>query len=572
MQIKTIGWRRFALSAAVVVGLFLLELFFFRDVLNTTMLFGDAGDGRFNNLLAEHWFRVFTGKEGMNQLPTFYPVSDTLGYSDILLGFGIPYSVLRLFGMDMFLANKVTIMLVHAMGTFSMYYLLRRKFQFRVSVSFAGTIAFMLSNAFSIMFVHTQLIFLAAVPLLAVFLYGFFENIKADGHKRVFYGAAALLWFGLILCTSFYIAYFTLLFGLGFVVVYCILQWCSRGRVFLPIGRFIKRHWLECLLYLAAVLIWAVPFLILYLPVLKTFGERDFTSAVLPMLPSWFDFFNCSPRNESLGPWVNQLLEAIRPGFNERPFMAELWHGFTPILFLSFAAAGVFAVVKFGRNTRKNKGDQMLLRGKSQVLLRVVCAAFLTVVLFCILLLKVDGQYSLWYYVYSFFPGASAIRAISRFLAFFMFPAAVVIAYVLQHLLRNWKDWKAEAVGFVAAAVLLWDSLCIIPANWNREEQLAMLAAVPDPPAECEIMFVYYGEDSKIPGHITQQDGWLIAYDKNLLTINGNSGQFPLHWGMYHSDQEDYLDKAAEWIEYNHLENVYFYNPSTQEWSLFQPE
>ena len=63
----------------------------------------------------------------------------------------------------------------------------------------------------------------------------------------------------------------------------------------------------------------------------------------------------------------------------------------------------------------------MLLRGKSQVLLRVVCAAFLTVVLFCILLLKVDGQYSLWYYVYSFFPGASAIRAISRFLAFFMF-------------------------------------------------------------------------------------------------------------------------------------------------------
>lgn len=99
-----------------------------------------------------------------------------------------------------------------------------------------------------------------------------------------------------------------------------------------------------------------------------------------------------------------------------------------------------------------------------------------------------------------------------------------------------------------------------------------MLAAVPDPPAECEIMFVYEGADSKAKAYITQNLGWAIAYDQDLLTLNGYSGQFPLHWGMYHSDQEDYLDKVTEWIEYNHLENVYQYDPSTQEWTLFQPQ
>ena len=573
MQAKAIDWRKIGLSGIVVVALFLLELFFFRDVLNTTMLFGDAGDGRFNNLLAEHWFRVCTGKEGINQLPTFYPVSNTLGYSDILLGFGIPYSVLRLFGLDMFLANKITIMLIHAMGTFSMYYLLRKKFQFRVSVSFAGTIAFMLSNAFSIMFVHTQLIFMAAVPVLAVFFYGFFENIKSDGYKRVAYGVAGLLWFGLILCTAFYIAYFTAFFGLVFVVVYSIVQWVNRGRVFLPIGRFIKHHWLECFIYLVAVMLWAVPFLILYLPVLNTFGTRDFHETVLPMLPSWFDFFNISPSNEALGPWVNQWLESIRPGFNERPSMAELWHGFTPIMFLCFAVSGIWIVVTFVKNIVKQKKDANALQTQNPVLLRLLCAAFLTVFLFCVLLLKIDGQYSLWYYVYSIVPGVSAIRAISRFLAFFMFPAAIVIAYALERLLCHWKkNWKTEVIGFIVAALLLWDNLCVIPATWNREEQLALLDSVPDPPADCEIMFVYYGEGSKIPGHITQHDGWMIAYDKDLFTLNGNSGQFPLHWGMYHSQQDDYLNKVEEWIEYNQLENVYQYNPNTKEWSLFEPQ
>lgn len=49
------------------------------------MLFSDAGDGRFNNLLCEHWFQVFSGKAYINQLPTFYPISATLGYSDAML-------------------------------------------------------------------------------------------------------------------------------------------------------------------------------------------------------------------------------------------------------------------------------------------------------------------------------------------------------------------------------------------------------------------------------------------------------------------------------------------------------
>ena len=109
--------------------LFLLagELYFFRNIIGTGQLISDGSDGRLTMLIAEHWYNVFKGKASIMDMGMFYPAKNTLAYSDMLLGFGLIHSVLRVVGLDIFRAYKYTIMLVHLTGTVSSYYLLHRK-------------------------------------------------------------------------------------------------------------------------------------------------------------------------------------------------------------------------------------------------------------------------------------------------------------------------------------------------------------------------------------------------------------------------------------------------------------
>ncbi|MCR4783155.1 MAG: hypothetical protein K6A35_01370, partial [bacterium] len=75
--------------------IFLCELFFFRDLLTPGAMLGEAGDGRLCNLILEHWLHWFTGHEQLTTLSQFYPVTGTLGYTDIFLGQALFYVPLR---------------------------------------------------------------------------------------------------------------------------------------------------------------------------------------------------------------------------------------------------------------------------------------------------------------------------------------------------------------------------------------------------------------------------------------------------------------------------------------------
>ena len=102
----------------------LLEYSAFQKIIGTDALFGDLGDGRLTNLVAEHWYHFFKGETAFADLGIFYPAENTLAYSDMLLGFGILHTLLRIVGCDMYIAYKYTILLVHAVGTVSAFYLL----------------------------------------------------------------------------------------------------------------------------------------------------------------------------------------------------------------------------------------------------------------------------------------------------------------------------------------------------------------------------------------------------------------------------------------------------------------
>ena len=98
----------------LIIIILILEAFFFRNILfDSGAMLEDAGDGLYTNLVTEHWYKVLIGKESIADLPIFYPTEGTLAYSDMLLGFGIFHTVLRLLGINMFLSFKFTLIFTH---------------------------------------------------------------------------------------------------------------------------------------------------------------------------------------------------------------------------------------------------------------------------------------------------------------------------------------------------------------------------------------------------------------------------------------------------------------------------
>ncbi len=161
-------------TVVVLVIIAGLEYLFFAKVLFSDALIGETNDSRLNNLLVEHWFHAFTGKESFSVVNIFYPMPDTVAFTDMLVGFAIPYSILRAFGMNMFLANKIVLIAFHIFGSYTFYYLLKRKFKIDSFWSLVGVVIFSYSSAYYVRIGHTQLMAISLIPILIIFIYSFF--------------------------------------------------------------------------------------------------------------------------------------------------------------------------------------------------------------------------------------------------------------------------------------------------------------------------------------------------------------------------------------------------------------
>jgi len=89
-------WRllRFLPELAAVLA----TVWVFRRVIRGGMLPGDIGDARWTIALHEHWYRVWSGQDGIRDLYYYFPLKNTLGTSDAFLVQGQIYSLARLLG------------------------------------------------------------------------------------------------------------------------------------------------------------------------------------------------------------------------------------------------------------------------------------------------------------------------------------------------------------------------------------------------------------------------------------------------------------------------------------------
>lgn len=561
---QLVSYITLAVSLLVIV---LLEYKFFANVMFNGVLIGDEGDARLNNLLVEHWFRAFGGKEKFSIVNIFYPITNTLAYTDMLLALAIPYSILRLFGMNMFLANKIVLIGFHIFGSYSLFYLLKKKFKLNNLWSLLGVIVFSYSSAYYVRIGHTQLITISLVPLLIIFMFCFFENFQ-NKVKRIVYGFLTITLYVLIMYTSWYTAFFTALFMATFIVIYVCVASSNKNKVFSNVWMYIKKCYKEIIAYVVYAICIAIPFFKMYIQVSRMYGKRSY-SEIATMLPELIDFFNVGDNNLLIGRFIKALGLSSRTYLNQ----GEMSVGFS-LLTMGLLVAAFFYVRK---KYLKEKYKALETEGSYTVQSKMVLVSIIYAVLVSFILLVQSKEISFWYLVYRFVTGGSAIRAAVRYNYYLVMPVAIVIANFGQMLQNRIKKEKVNLIfGIVmplCAAALVWVSNYNtqgVYAHWNMESENKFIEAVSAPPDDCEVMYIVDSkyEDRKYAFHSYQLMAWEVSYKYNLKNMNGYSGQFPKEWELDNVWEKDIHTKAAEWIKLNKIDkNVYYYDVATNVWT-----
>lgn len=533
-----------------IILLLAMEGIFFRSVLGNDLLFGDAGDGWFCNLLAEHWYRFFSGKESFGDLRIFFPTEKTLAFSDCMLGFGIPYSVLRILGTNMYSAFKWLMIGCHCYGSISLLHFLHKNLKLNVVSSLVGVVIFSFSNSYQIMVGHPQLFALSLIPGFLIVTFKFFENLRKIRARRI-YGVCCILYLEYLLYTSYYPIFFLIFFLLLFTIITQVVFVRRKINLLRQVAQYINSNYWEVLGYLALGAGLALPFLGLYLSAMASFGDRAW-SEVNSMLPTLVGFINVSNRNLLYG----NIFSDFFPG--------ETTCGFPFITFLLLLLSIIHYYNQYIRSKVLQRQDAASLSVQGK--LNIQAALSLTILVLMMLLIA-DGRYSLWYIIYSIIPGASAIRAVSRYLMFLCLPVGILLAWFGNDFCIN-RNRRHKTAVFILMAILFIENMTNLSLGaWNSSDRINFLKDIPVPPEDCEIMYVLPNEATQASWWVDQLDAWEIANKYDLKTVNGYSGQFPDEWELWEEFTAQYITNVDQWCRSNGINSgVYAFNKTEGIW------
>lgn len=517
---------------------------FFGNVLLNDNLISNRVDGRLNTFFTEHWFQVFCGKESWTQLRCFYPSPNVLSYSDIMLGFSFPYCLFRLVGVNMYTAFKYSVIVIHVIGSLSLWYFMRKCLNLSQCAALIAVAGFSFSNGYYAVMANPQMIAESLIPFILVCLFYYVKHF--DDKKRFIFALIGLGTFILLFYTAFYVAYFTCVFLFLFLLCLCpiTLTRVSPKNIFLTIRKHVGRWW-EYLIYIVLCIAAMIPFLYLYLPSFHTLGGR-----------SWDDVLMYAPTLYNLiGQQVDNFL-----GLDSSIY--HLKTGFSPI-FLGLFALLVICHAFLFRSRQKSGSSAYSILISSLILCCIVSL---------LLMIVWDNGFCLWYFFFKFIPGASAIRGISRWLSFSALPLAICFSLLAD----EFKIGRGILLSALTVIVFVCNHSAVgVCTDWNSSQEIAFIDSVPAPPADCEVMYLtdktHAYADDKLVWEL-QMDAWAIAQTYDLKTVNGYSGQLPEDWDLL-VESDDIDEKVTDWMKKNDVDNavLYSYDLGTHEWTRKNP-
>ncbi len=549
--------KQYLQTIFVLTILLICEVFFFRNVIgvNNEFLIGDRGDGRLTTLLAEHWWNFFIGNEQLAELSMFYPQADVLGYTDLFLGFGLVHSIFRFIGYNIFLSYKYSLILFHLVGTFSMYYLLKCKFNLNAFCSLLATITFCFSSAYAIHFYHTQLNAVSFLPILLILFIGFIQNYNIS-LKRNIYALSFITWFVLLSYTAWYIALFTSIFCLIYIIVFYIITKIKKPQLLSLILKKVITQWRIFIVYVLYTFVLYIPFIYIYFPVFKHSTGYPY-SVSLYYSPKLIDLLNVGSSNLVLGNFITQTNIFSRE--------LELKIGFSIIIFLMFFYLSFIQLKKLIKKTITIK-DILL------------CSTIVCTIITILCVIRFTDRFSGWWFLYTLLPIVRSVRAISRFIFWLSFPVAIVISICIN----KYFDFKEKETKIFSLFLIILVFISNINTNgissdWSYLSETDFINNVKEPPKDIKSFYIGHSNTSHIKysgytSDIKQLDAFEIANYYKIKTINGYSGLIPpFPWnGIRMINSENYEKSVYAWVLKHKLTNVYMYNIDTNDWEMLQ--
>ena len=523
-------------GACYLICLALSVAMFFRKQLSSgfDLLLGSRTDTIIEMAILEHWYNVLRAHSSWSTGFYFYPYTGTLGFNDGYFLYGLPYSLLRLCGVDPFLGSELVNVLLRVVAFAAFHLFLRRSLALGPWWSLLGAVVFTLSCTMTMRAHHAQLLSVCFVPLFAWLACNAAEAFAAGAHRRfVLWGALAALLMSAWLLTTYYMAWFTLFF-LSCATLLGVLS--SPGAALRGVRTLPRRGWASVAAVASVFAVGIVPFLALYLPKARMTGMHPFAE-VLSYTVQPLDLIHVGDANLLLAQLDGLLNGYFRP---ELPRYSEHTTGLTLLLLVMFVLACA----------------SLCARGQAPRRLERLLAA--TAVLTWLLTLRI-GDWSAWVAVFDLVPGAAGLRVVARYQ---LFLAAPVIAVATAYLARQGAQ-APRPLAAVLALVLVAEQITVRqPVFLDHPAELARLRSIPAPPPSCRSFFVSRAranvdlppEADAVYSH--NVDGMMLSEWFRLPTLNGFGTFEPPDWNFVGPDRADYLQRVKTYVQAHDLADV----------------
>lgn len=397
-------------------------------------------DSLFIGYVLEHWHRVLGGHAAWHSPQMYHPVQQTLGNSDALVGFAVPYHLLRSCGLDPFVALNLTTMLLTFLAFLSCYLLLRRFFGLSMLTCCVGAAFFAVSHPRFTQQVHVQLQFLFLVPLvLWAMLYVLRDGARASTARLFAVVTLAGVMLALQLATAIYVCWFLALY-----MVLFLLTGLAVRSFRLQVLALLKTRWYVLLAATVLPALLALPVLSLYLrtPIRWSY------EAIVQQIPFPSNLLWMSRENAIWGA----LLDGLRPAGSDHGLGVGVVFTAAWVILTALALYQVVGRL-LPRSVPEDPGDGELQNRQ------LICLLLVTSLILFLLSIRYGESTSPWWLVYHASPGAGGIRVVSRFVLVLTLPVALAGALGLDRCLAaarrlgGWKAWSCR--GLVAGVMLL---------------------------------------------------------------------------------------------------------------------
>jgi hypothetical protein len=496
---------------------------------------GNTGDTRLIVYLNEQWFLTLKGSQPWRSPPFFYPVKGLLGYTDTFFLWQLFFVPFRLSGAEPFLAFQLTIIALSLVAFVCFVIFVRIAFQAPLFVAAVGALVFTFANNLSEHVGSPQMFGIYFVPPIALLALISWRGRSIRPGASVALGALVGLLFGLLLFSTYYVAWFSL-FAVAIVSAFAFV---FAPRAMAKELRLSARSgWRTLLGVVIGFGVGIVPFVLTYLPVVSQLGVRKYSDAML-FAAKWNDVINVGSGNLAWGHLLEHFWSAPRPA------SYEVSYALTPVLLLFVVVGGTTVLWVVATH-----------RSRLTPMLRLALALCCTTVLFAVLPVATEIG-SAWVLVWHL-PGATAIRAIDRIQVASDLVAALALVAIASEAVRHWGRLR-RSTPLLALGVAL---LCLIAAEQasnsagtqlRRSSQIAMLAKVPKAPAGCTSFFVTDSTSNKMLFYEFQTQAMLISQRIGVPTINGYSGDDPPGWNLTFPESPSYRIFVRQWTDANGL-------------------